>query len=276
VRRVIDFLRRFSVYALTYLLGFIGALAYVAAATQVETTTWMPLTVGVLFYFALALLPQFKNIVLRLPVAGFFTSGALALWFMSEPAAASEPNERFSILIPILAALGPASCGLLVLLLWEERRAVSRTVWFWLVSLVAAGWFVSYFSSDHNLAGAVIKSHPSLRYSETFAQDHNLPHRAVFQALAACFISLLAVALAAASKAQKSKQWAFAFVVPIIYAAYDELRNTLEFTERISKRNVLLDASVILLSVVVAMSVFNFFAKQQKTERLPPNSGNNH
>src|SRR5579863_3672335 len=153
VRSLVDWLRRWLVYSLTFVLGFLAALTVIAAATQPETTVWLPLGLGLLFFLLLGILPPFKEVVLRLALTGVITSGSLAAWFISEPPAVSEPHHRIAALVPILGATGPAMCIVVVLLLWEERRKVSRPVWNWLALLVAMAWLVSYYSASHSFDG---------------------------------------------------------------------------------------------------------------------------
>ena len=273
--RLLDFLRRFLVYALTYLLGFLGALAAVGAATRLETTAWMPFALGVVFLIAIGLLPPFKSIVLRLALAGFLTSGSLAAWFISEPQAASEPGERFTFWAPILASTGPALCGIVLLLLSDERKVVERVVWVWTIALVIAVWFLSYFSAYHNLTGPVQVPHPSFRFTTDFVATHTIPNRGWYQAIFFFVVTAACASLATMGRAKKA-WWAFvACGIPLALALFDELRNTLEFTAHLSKRNLAMDVAVIGITAFFGFIVSSSRLERQQDERIAPNSGNN-
>ena len=270
-----DFIRRFVVYGLTYTLGFLATLVVVATATRMETTSWMPVAVGLVFLLSLGLLPPFESIALRLTVVALFGSGALAAWFLAEPSAASEPNERFSVLVPLIGSIGPILCGIVLLLMWEERRCVSRAVWAWMFSLIALGWLVSFYSTMHDLAGSVLLPHPSFRYSNDFAATHAIPMRRWYQAVFYTVSAFVAAGLAAACGAPKGKRLVFALIVPISYALFDELRNTIEFTDIYSKRDIALDIGCVFVAALIGTRIFKNAPNFKQSEPKTSDTGNN-
>ncbi|HLK15105.1 MAG TPA: hypothetical protein VKT78_09890 [Fimbriimonadaceae bacterium] len=252
--RIVDWMRRTAVYTITYVLGFLAALTVIAAATQPETGAWLPISLGFLFFALLGLLPPFKLVELRLALTGVMTSGSLAAWFISEPPAASEPHRRLAILVPILCATGPALCLLLLALLWEQRRTVSRSVWNWLSLLVAMSWLVSYYSASHNIDGVTILPHGNFRFDSDVARAHSLAHRGLLQVLCFGSAALASVGLATASRATRPATVAVGLLFPSALALFDEGRYRIEFAEHFAKRSLAIDAIVILAAFAVSMA----------------------
>ena len=251
---MVDWLRRSLVYTFTYVLGFLAALTVIAATTQPDTTIWLPLGLGLLFFLLLALLPPFKNVVLRLSLTGVITSGSLAAWFISEPPAASEPHHRLAILVPILGATGPAMCIIVVLLLWEERKLVGPAVWNWLALLVAMTWLVSYYSASHSIDGVMLLPHSSFRYDSDIARAHSIAHRGFLQVICFGSAALASVGLAAASRASKSATAIVGLLFPLALAMFDEGRYRMEFAEHFAKRSLAIDGVVVFVGFAVAMA----------------------
>ena len=268
MRSFVDWLRRSLVYTLTFVLGFLGALTLIAAFNQPQTTIFLPIGLGVLVFLLLGLLPPFKDVVLRLALTGVIASGSLSAWFISEPPAASEPHHRLSILVPILSVAGPTLCFIVVLLLWEERRSVSRIVWNWLALLVALTWVVSYYSASHNLNGVVILPHSSFRYNSDIAQAHSLAHRGVLQAICFGATAVAGVGLAAASRASKLATALVGILFPCCLALFDEGRYRMEFSERFAIRSLVIDGLVILVAFAIAMIAT--VGSRRKTQAQPP------
>jgi hypothetical protein len=252
VLRLVDWLRRSLVYTITFVLGFISVLTLVAAALQPETTVWLPVGLGVFFFLLLGLLPPFRNIELRMSLTGVITSGSLAAWFISEPPAASEPHHRLAILVPILGATGPALCIFLVLLLWEERKAILRAVWNWLALLVAMSWLVSYYSASHSIDGVMLLPHSSFRYDSDIARAHSLAHRGLLQVLCFGSAAIASVGLAAASRASKWASLVVGILFPSALALFDEGRYRIEFAEQFARRSLAIDGAVILVAFTLA------------------------
>jgi len=250
---MVDWLRRSLVYTLSYILGFLAVLTVIAASTQPETTVWLPLGLGLLFFLLLGFLPPFKDAVLRLSLTGVITSGSLAAWFISEPPAASEPHRRLAILVPILAATGPAMCIIVVLLLWEERKMVGRAVWNWLSLLVAMTWLVSYYSASHNINGVMLLPHSSFRYDSDIALAHSLAHRGFLQIICFGSAAIASVGLAAASRASKPATFLVGLLFPLALAIFDEGRFRMEFAEHFAKRSLEMDGAVVIVAFAVAM-----------------------
>jgi hypothetical protein len=236
----------------------------VAAATQVETTVWLPIGLTLLFFVLLALLPPFKNVVLRLSLTGVIGSGSLAAWFIAEPPAASEPNHRLSVLVPILGITGPTLCIIVVLLLWEERRTVSRAVWNWLGLLVAMAWLVSYYSASHNINGVVLLPHSSFRYDSDVARAHSLAHRGLLQVICFGATAIASVGLAVASRASLRSTVAVGLLFPAALAMFDEGRYRMEFAEHFARRSIAIDGVVILVAFALAMAATAASRRPQK------------
>ena len=263
----VDWLRRSLVYTITFVLGFLAVLTLIAAATQSETTVWLPIGLGVLFFVLLGFLPPFKNVELRMSLTGVITSGSLAAWFISEPPAASEPHHRLALLVPILGATGPALCIILVLLLWEERRAIRRAVWNWLALLVAMTWLVSYYSASHNINGVMLLPHSTFRYDSDIALAHSLAHRGLLQVLCFGSAAIASVGLATASRASKPATLAVGLVFPCALAFFDEGRYRMEFAEHFAKRSLAIDGVVILIAFTLAM--FATLASRRALSAVP-------
>ncbi|MHB8636295.1 MAG: hypothetical protein ACYC96_07465 [Fimbriimonadaceae bacterium] len=253
--RVGDWLRRSLIYALTFVLGFLGALTLIASFNQPETTIFLPMGFGLLFFMLLGLLPPFKNVVLRLALTAVVTSGSLAAWFISEPPAASEPNHRLSVLVPILGITGPALCIILVLLLSEERKVVSRPVWKWLALVVVMTWLVSFYSASHNVSGVVLLRHGSFRFNSDIGQTHALAHRGILQIICFGMTTAASVGLAASSRASAFATGVVGLLFPSGLALFDEGRCRIEFAEHFARRSLAIDGVVILAALLVTMAM---------------------
>lgn len=232
-------------------------MTIVAAVAQQEPTMWLPLGLGLLYFIALGFLEPFKNVVLRLPLVGVITSGSLAAWYISQPPSPSEPSHRITALVPILGALGPSLCLIVVFLLWEERKAVNRQVWNWLTLLVAISWLVSYYSASHVVNGLMIAAKTGMRYDSDVIRAHTLPHRMTLQVVCYGTASLAAVGLASASRASKATAAIIGLIFPLALVAFDEGRYVMQFADSISKRSIMVDLVSVATAYTIAM-VANF------------------
>jgi hypothetical protein len=256
----LNWIRKAMIVGLTFLIAFLGTLVVVAAATKPEASTWMPLALGFLFYIALGLLKPFKAAVPRLAISAQFASGALSLWFISEPPAASEPNQRFTEYMLILCSVGPVLCALLLVLLVEERKKVPARAAGLVFIVILFGWAISFFSEWHSLAGLHHLAAASIRFISQIGNSHALPHRRLLQigffALSTIFVWILA----SSGGASRSRRLAVCAMIVGGFVLFDEFRLPFELSLPISKSSL----SVDVIAVATAFGVCEVLAKARR------------
>lgn len=232
-------------------LGAVLAVGVLVAAMAVASTTsgamWLPVALGLGFYAILGLVPRAKPV--RAAISTAFGAGACALWLGSSAAAGTGKTQ-----ILFVAAFVAAVAGVIAASQSRMAKHPPRLAPIWL--LMALGWLIAYFSSSHGSAD------PMLAWVRHVF--HLSPHAAEILVVSArkavhftfyAFVALVGLATALRNGTRGRRAFAVALLLALLFAAFDEIRQSAMPDRGGSGWDVMLDMAGAGVAVLVASAV---------------------